>query len=441
MTDREKLEENFEDALFALLMDDIAREEGERLLRENEALQADPNAPRPDEERCMRTIRRAAARHKMAAAARKLGKASGRAAAVVLVFVMLAAGAYSLSPGLRAGTVDLLQGMDRRAEVRQSAEAVPTQPPAPEDALLPPAATDAPTPATAVPLETDAPAATELPATEPPQSGAAGPTAPPAATDEPIKAAAAPSAAAQTPAKEERRPAPPVPTALPEPTAPASIAVTPEATIPAEEDMPVAVGLVPEPPPVPAEDEAPPVTPEPPAPEESAAPPEETQEPVVPEEEDVPTAIGLTMEDRSEAPDAAAEDGAAPTPAPEQEGLDFDPEKHVPEGYALAAPEGEPSPAPVPGRLEVLYTGPAGETVRLELTAVTDGTAPDRGPSDADPGEAVAVGQSLATLTDRDGERRICWLDETRQLWVCITASDMTREQLIAYAGGLFPAA
>ena len=59
MTDREKLEENFEDALFALLMDDIAREEGERLLRENEALQAEPNAPRPDEERCMRTIRRA----------------------------------------------------------------------------------------------------------------------------------------------------------------------------------------------------------------------------------------------------------------------------------------------------------------------------------------------------------------------------------------------
>ena len=351
---------------------------------------------------------------------------------------MLAAGAYSLSPGLRAGTVDLLQGMDRRAEVRQSAEAVPTQPPAPEDALLPPAATDAPTPATAVPLETDAPAATELPATEPPQSGAAGPTAPPAATDEPIKAAVAPSAAAQTPAKEEKR------SALPEPTAPASIAVTPEPVIPAEEDMPVAVGLTPaatpELPPVPAEDEAPPVTPEPPAPEESAAPPEETQEPVVPEDEDVPTAIGLTMEDLSEAPDAAAEDGAEPTAAPEQEGLDFDPEKHVPEGYALAAPEGEPSPAPVPGRLEVLYTGPAGETVRLELTAVTDGTAPDRGAPDADPGEAVAVGRSLATLTDRDGERRICWLDEMRQLWVCVTASDMTREQLIAYAGGLFPA-
>lgn len=432
MTDREKLEENYEDALFALLMDDIAREESERLLRENEALQADPDAPRPNEARCLRTIRRAAARRKMAGAARRLGKASGRAAAAVLVFVMLAAGAYTLSPGLRAGTVDLLQGMDRRAEARQSAEAVPALSPAPEDAFLPPAATDEPVQATSVPAATDEPAPTpemtRLPATEPPKSSE---KALPAETDAPM-AAVLPAAVTQPPAAEEK---PPV---TPEPPAPEDTPVPPEPTqIPAaEEDMPAAIDLAPEatpePLPIPTEAE------EPPVPEDTAVTPEPTQAPA--EEEDMPTAIGLAPEDAPMAADAVPEDEAMATPAPEPSPVLFDPGEHVPEGYALTVPEGEPSPAPVPGQLRALYTGPEGETVLLEMTAVTDETAPDCGAPDADPGETVVVGRSLAALTDKDGERRICWLDEARQLWVSVTASDMTREQLIAYAAGLFPA-
>ena len=35
MTRREKLQENFEDALFALLMEEVAEQEGQRLLEEN----------------------------------------------------------------------------------------------------------------------------------------------------------------------------------------------------------------------------------------------------------------------------------------------------------------------------------------------------------------------------------------------------------------------
>ena len=38
MANRNKLRENYEDALFALLMDDLAQQEGERLIRENETL-------------------------------------------------------------------------------------------------------------------------------------------------------------------------------------------------------------------------------------------------------------------------------------------------------------------------------------------------------------------------------------------------------------------
>ena len=36
MTNREKLQDQYEDALFALLMDDLAWREGVRLLEENE---------------------------------------------------------------------------------------------------------------------------------------------------------------------------------------------------------------------------------------------------------------------------------------------------------------------------------------------------------------------------------------------------------------------
>ena len=64
MTNRERLQENYEDALFALLMDDVARTEGKRLIRENEALQADPNAAVPEniDRRCMQLIQSQKAR-------------------------------------------------------------------------------------------------------------------------------------------------------------------------------------------------------------------------------------------------------------------------------------------------------------------------------------------------------------------------------------------
>ncbi len=38
MTQREQLRDNYEDALFALLMDEFAEREGERLLEKNERL-------------------------------------------------------------------------------------------------------------------------------------------------------------------------------------------------------------------------------------------------------------------------------------------------------------------------------------------------------------------------------------------------------------------
>lgn len=60
MKTREQLQDEYEDALFALLMYDVAQLEGQRAEAENERLQNDPNAEVPEEvnQRCLRTIRR-----------------------------------------------------------------------------------------------------------------------------------------------------------------------------------------------------------------------------------------------------------------------------------------------------------------------------------------------------------------------------------------------
>lgn len=114
MTNRERLLENYEDALFALLMDDVARAEGERLIRENEALQTDPRAAVPDDIdlRCRRTIQRAFAKlgHSMTAA--RWGKRIGKVAVVAAIISTLFISAYASSPSFRAGTLNLLLEID-----------------------------------------------------------------------------------------------------------------------------------------------------------------------------------------------------------------------------------------------------------------------------------------------------------------------------------------
>ncbi len=60
MTRREKLQEQYEDALFALLMDDLAVEEGKKAYEENKRLKADSSFEVPSEsrKRCVETIAR-----------------------------------------------------------------------------------------------------------------------------------------------------------------------------------------------------------------------------------------------------------------------------------------------------------------------------------------------------------------------------------------------
>lgn len=110
MSSREQLIENYEDALFALMMDDIAQSEGERLLRENAVLKNEAGASVPPglHKRCLQTIRSALLRQKSGASVRFAGRLLVRLAAAVFVTAALFSAAFAASPSFRATTLNLL---------------------------------------------------------------------------------------------------------------------------------------------------------------------------------------------------------------------------------------------------------------------------------------------------------------------------------------------
>lgn len=114
MNRREQLQEAYEDALFALLMEDVIEAEGNRLLEENERLKCDPSAAVPEEvnERCLKTIHRAYGQHRRTETGKQVGrsftKIFSRAAVVVVICMLLFTVAYAVSPELRVATLNLL---------------------------------------------------------------------------------------------------------------------------------------------------------------------------------------------------------------------------------------------------------------------------------------------------------------------------------------------
>lgn len=110
MTRHEQLMENYEDALFALLMDEVAQQEGEKLREENRRLQEDPAAavpPRTDR-RCLRTIRSVLSRTKRKSALRTARRVFSKVAVVAAACMMLFAVVYAAVPEVRVGTLNLL---------------------------------------------------------------------------------------------------------------------------------------------------------------------------------------------------------------------------------------------------------------------------------------------------------------------------------------------
>lgn len=110
MTRREQLQEQYEDALFALLMDDLAWQEGERLLEENERLKNDPGAAVPEDamKRCLRVIDREFARKNALKAGRISWNVFKRIAIAACISVLLFTAAFAASETVRVNTLNLL---------------------------------------------------------------------------------------------------------------------------------------------------------------------------------------------------------------------------------------------------------------------------------------------------------------------------------------------
>lgn len=110
MTRREELLERYEDALFSLLMDEVAAQEGKRLAEENRRLRADPNAEVPEEldRRCLKLIKKTMGQQKRRAAGRAAYKAFSKVAVVAVACIMLFSVVYAAVPAVRVGTLNLL---------------------------------------------------------------------------------------------------------------------------------------------------------------------------------------------------------------------------------------------------------------------------------------------------------------------------------------------
>ena len=105
MTRQEELRERYEEALFALLMDEVARSEGEALLRQTEtAPQPRREAERNDLGTIRRTVRQKQTRRVGRASLRVLGKAAMVAGLAASLFL----GTFALSEDVRVGTMNLI---------------------------------------------------------------------------------------------------------------------------------------------------------------------------------------------------------------------------------------------------------------------------------------------------------------------------------------------
>ena len=120
MTKREKLLEQYEDALFSLLMDEFAEIEGQAALKENERLKADPSFTVPKElhQRCIRTITLYFAKENIKNTGHVFFGLLKKAAMVALIAVLLFTTALAASTDLRMKALNLMTEIfDDRTEL------------------------------------------------------------------------------------------------------------------------------------------------------------------------------------------------------------------------------------------------------------------------------------------------------------------------------------
>lgn len=103
MTKQEMLYEQYNDALFRLLMHSVAQHQGQQYQEENQALKAQEGGP-PEtaKRRCLRTISRQVRRGHARAAARTASRVLSKAAVVMLLVISCLTAAFAVSPVFRS---------------------------------------------------------------------------------------------------------------------------------------------------------------------------------------------------------------------------------------------------------------------------------------------------------------------------------------------------
>ena len=110
MTHYEKMRENYEDAVFYLLMDQLAGKQEEEYNRINEELKNDPTFEVPAEMRkaSYRTIKKEFSKAHRATAKRVAWKAFQRVSILIAIVTLLITGAFAISPELRTHVLNLV---------------------------------------------------------------------------------------------------------------------------------------------------------------------------------------------------------------------------------------------------------------------------------------------------------------------------------------------
>ena len=110
MTHYEKMRENYEDAVFYLLMDQLAGKQEEEYNKINEELKNDPTFEVPAEMRkaSYRTIKKEFSKAHRATAKRVAWKVFQRVSILIAIVTLLITGAFAISPELRTHVLNLV---------------------------------------------------------------------------------------------------------------------------------------------------------------------------------------------------------------------------------------------------------------------------------------------------------------------------------------------
>ena len=121
MTRQELLVEQYEDALFALIMDKVAEVEGQKAIEENQRLKASGEVVIPEElnRRCKQTIRCKTAEKHLKRYGKGFGKVLNKVAIVALMALLLFTTAFATSESFRVKTLNfVMEVFDDRTEIK-----------------------------------------------------------------------------------------------------------------------------------------------------------------------------------------------------------------------------------------------------------------------------------------------------------------------------------